>query len=291
MDIPVDLEVQVDWLYEATTWGSFYASKTLEQINQEEHLLARREFHARGGYNQFFYPREPPPYIGSQEFRNSVSSLNLVGDLSHAHTLLVSAAVYGDDQLADRLLEVTGIDPNFSNEYGESLMVVACKGGNLPVVRVNTSSSFCVLYLMEFQLLAHRGATASIYDGEKVIRQPALHWLVAFDNADLVEASKILHAAHAGIGKYTDMQWSHPSVDIPGTFPRAAPLHYAIFSGRDQVVSLLLQHWPEQINYTGTDIDGRTPLEYALSVHRLNEVRVLIKNGALMTLKQTKTVS
>ena len=108
--------------------------------------------------------------------------------------------------------------------------------------------------------------------------------LVAFDNVDLVEASEILYAAHAGMGKCTDMQWSHPSVDIPGTFPRAAPLHYAIFSGRDQVIGLLLQHWPEQINHTGTDIDGRTPLEYALSVHRLNEVRVLIKNGALIDL-------
>ena len=178
IDILVDLEVQVDWLYEATTWGSFYASKGLEQINQEEHLLARREFHARGGYNQFFYPREPPSYIGSQEFRNSISSLRLVGDLSHAHTLLISAAVYGDEQLADRLIEVTGIDPNFTNEYGESLMVVACKGGNLPVVRVNPNSSFCVLCLTKPQLLANHGATTSIYDREKVLRQPTLHWLV-----------------------------------------------------------------------------------------------------------------
>jgi hypothetical protein len=135
-DIPIDLMTQVDWLYEAATWGSSYAARSLEQLDPEELLLARREFHARGGYNQFFYDRDPPFYIGSEEFRNSLSSLRLEDDLAHAHTLLVSAAVYGDEKLADRLLEVHGIDPNYNNEHGESLMVLACKSGNLPVLRV-----------------------------------------------------------------------------------------------------------------------------------------------------------
>jgi hypothetical protein len=125
--VPVDEEKQIDWLFEAVTWGSFFAGGSLRRLDVQEYQLARQLFHSYGGYNQFFYPRNPPPYIGSEDFRNSISCLNLGADIATASALLESAAIYGDVLLTQRLLEVPGVDPNFVNKYGESLVVLCCK--------------------------------------------------------------------------------------------------------------------------------------------------------------------
>jgi hypothetical protein len=136
MVAPIDEEKQMDWLFEAVTWGSFFAGGSLRRLDVQEYQLARQLFHNYGGYNQFFYSRNRPPYIDSEDFRNSISSLNLDADIANASALLEAAAIYGDAPLAQRLLEVPGVDPNFTNEYGESLVVLCCKGGHLDVLKV-----------------------------------------------------------------------------------------------------------------------------------------------------------
>jgi hypothetical protein len=142
MVAPIDEEKQMDWLFEAVTWGSFFAGGSLRRLDVQEYQLARQLFHNYGGYNQFFYSRNRPPYIDSEDFRNSISSLNLDADIANASALLEAAAIYGDAPLAQRLLEVPGVDPNFTNEYGESLVVLCCKGGHLDVLKVFSAHLF-----------------------------------------------------------------------------------------------------------------------------------------------------
>lgn len=139
--IPVSMETQVDWLYEAAVWGSFYAKKCLERLDKKELSFAREEFHYRGGFNQFFYSRMPPPYIASEEFRCSMSSLELENHPSQSQALLETAVIYGDRLLVERLLQVPGIDTDVLNKYGESLIVLCCKGGHLEVLKVRMLST------------------------------------------------------------------------------------------------------------------------------------------------------
>ena len=53
--IDVDEETQLDWLYDATVWGSAYAGQSLQFKSPLVYDSARQMFHRRGGYNQYFY--------------------------------------------------------------------------------------------------------------------------------------------------------------------------------------------------------------------------------------------
>jgi len=52
------------------------------------------------------------------------------------YSLLQSAAIYGGRALAKYLLEHKGADPNFRNQFGESLLLLCSKGGHLDVLEV-----------------------------------------------------------------------------------------------------------------------------------------------------------
>lgn len=138
--VPVPLETQLDWLYEATSWGSFYAGDSLQRLSQTEYESARAAFHKKGGYNQYFFSGDPPAHIGSAEFRHSMSYLTVSKDTETVSLLLRSAAIYGDDLLTAHLLQEYSPDPNLSNQFGESLLVLACKGGHIKVLKVILSS-------------------------------------------------------------------------------------------------------------------------------------------------------
>ena len=135
--VPVPLETQLDWLYEATSWGSFYAGHSLHRLSQIEFESARSAFHRKGGYNQYFFDGDTPAHIGSVEFRNSLSYLNIGKDTEIVNQLLQSAVIFGDDLLTAHLLQEYSPDPDLSNQYGESLLVLACKGGNIKVLKVD----------------------------------------------------------------------------------------------------------------------------------------------------------
>jgi ankyrin repeat protein len=113
--------------------------------------------------------------------------------------------------------------------------------------------------------------------------------LIAFEEDQALEAATLLRAAGAGDMEGEEIKWPHPSIDLPGTFPRAAPLHHAIYCARDKVLETLLRLWPEHINHTGSKIEGRTPIEYAISLNRASAVEILIEHGALSDLEANKT--
>lgn len=138
--VPVSLETQLDWLYEATSWGSFYAGYSLQRLSQVEYESARTAFHKKGGYNQYFFGGDPPTHIGSAEFRHSLSSVTVCNDTGTINQLLQSAVIYGDDLLTAQLLLEFSPDPNLTNHFGESLLVLACKGGHIKVLKVDLSS-------------------------------------------------------------------------------------------------------------------------------------------------------
>ena len=129
----VNEDLQLDWLYEAVAWGSWAAEKTLRSMDAELYIQARRDFHVRGGYNQYFYPNEPPQYIGSGE---SIEGRDDIDDL------LLNAAIYGDRRLMEACIKAGG-DPNACNKYGETLVVLCCKGGHLNILEVCSRSIHC----------------------------------------------------------------------------------------------------------------------------------------------------
>ena len=131
-------ETRLDWLYEATVLGSFFAASALQKVQTEEYSFARAEFHAAGGYNQSFYRKEPPEYINSQQFRYSLISGQ---PLESLEVLGLSAAIYGDVELLKKVIR-HGLDSNTTNNVGESLLVAACKAGHLTVVEVCLTALF-----------------------------------------------------------------------------------------------------------------------------------------------------
>jgi hypothetical protein len=146
IQLTVDHEQQLDWLYEAVAWGSWTAAHTLQLMDKDLYKQARLDFHARGGYNQYFYPGQPPQYIGLNDFIKSLGSkANENEDISE---LLQAAAIYGDQRLIETLINKFGGDLNACNEFGESLVVLCCKSGHLDILEACTLSS--LLPMMRF---------------------------------------------------------------------------------------------------------------------------------------------
>lgn len=133
--LDIDEDLQLDWLYEAVAWGSWTAEKTLRTIDADLYIQARQDFHSRGGFNQYFYPNQPPACIGSGK---PIEGRDDVDDL------LLNAAIYGDKELAEACIQAGG-DPNACNEFGESLLVLCCKGGHLGVLEACLSLLLFVL--------------------------------------------------------------------------------------------------------------------------------------------------
>lgn len=134
--IDVDEETQLDWLYDATVWGSAYAGQSLHLKSSLVYDSARKMFHRRGGYNQYFYDWEPPPHIRSKQFISSLAASGISMEPHHLNALLQSTAIYGDVALAKHLVQDQRIDVNLVTRFGESLLLLCCKGGHIDVLEV-----------------------------------------------------------------------------------------------------------------------------------------------------------
>lgn len=130
----LELEEQVDWLFEATAWGSFAAAECLKKLDLESFHAARAAFHRAGGYNQFFYSQDPPPWIHSAEF---VQSVTRESDLQ---AFAQAAVIYGDITLLRNLLRVHELCPSLTNKWGESLLLLCCKAGHLDILKACRSN-------------------------------------------------------------------------------------------------------------------------------------------------------
>jgi hypothetical protein len=134
--IPVSKDAEFDWLFEATAWGSFTASSCLRRLDSDLWAEAREHFHRSGGYNQYFYPQQPPEYIRSSEFIASLDLEYYKAKGTELNTLAESAAIYGDAVLIRHLIENLGVNPSLTNRWGETLLVLCCKGGHLNILEV-----------------------------------------------------------------------------------------------------------------------------------------------------------
>jgi len=141
-EVGIDEDTQLDWLYNACLWGSVHAAPVLRRKNPSVYGDARKEFHARGGYNQYFYNNQSPSHINSDEFLWGLQSKAYQPDAEHMADLLQSAAIYGDAALAKFILESGEVDSNLCNRYGESLLVLCCKGGHMDMLCVSPMINF-----------------------------------------------------------------------------------------------------------------------------------------------------
>ncbi|KAG8529893.1 uncharacterized protein KY384_005374 [Bacidia gigantensis] len=222
--ILTDKERQLDNLYDAAIWGSFYAAVSLQRTDSNEYKLARDQFHARGGYNQYFYCHEAPPYIGSAEFRTCMSQTGWSPGVEPLSVLLQSAVIYGDALLLHLLLDRHDMDANQTTRHGESLLTLCCKGGHLAVLKT----------------LVEAGATTYVNEDD-VERESPLHWLIAFEDDKISFAMELLQQTGACIGPAPTLAWNHPTIDFPGKFPRATPLHFAIYHNSMASVDAILK--------------------------------------------------
>lgn len=136
-EVDIDEDTQLDWLYNACLWGSVHAAPILWRKSPRVYEDARKEFHARGGYNQYLYNNQSPPHIKSEEFLGVLQSKVYQPDAEHMANLLQSAVIYGDAALARFIVESGKVDVNLCNRYGESLLVLCCKGGHIDLLHVS----------------------------------------------------------------------------------------------------------------------------------------------------------
>ncbi|KAF1830818.1 ankyrin [Decorospora gaudefroyi] len=246
----LDLDEQRDWLFEATAWGSHIASACLYRLSASEFGEARAAFHKSGGFNQFFFAQEPPSYIHSGEFIASLTKQH--GD---TEALGQAAAVYGDVTLLKRLIE-HGLDPNLVNSWDESLLLLCCKGGHLNVLK----------FLLQSGATLKSSATES-----------PLHWLIAFDDADVEEAAQLLSST--ATNTMPDMTWNHPSMDLPGRFPLGSPLHFTAFVDGCTPLRAAIEYWKIPLGWQGAS--EITPLEFGICRRKIKTSEVLLRHGAL----------
>ena len=143
----VDEETQLDWLYDACIWGSGFASHVLKGKNPSVYRSARQMFHQRGGFNQYFYDCEPPAHIGSKQFISALAAHGIETEPEHLNALLKSATIYGDVALAQQLVQHEKIDLALTTAFGESLLLLCCKGGHIDVLQVLPLLHFsCLIY-------------------------------------------------------------------------------------------------------------------------------------------------
>ncbi|KAF8535131.1 hypothetical protein BDD12DRAFT_912978 [Trichophaea hybrida] len=266
--LTVDHELQLDWLYEAVAWGSWTAGHTLQLMDQDLYKQARLDFHARGGYNQYFYSGQRPQYIGSDDFIKSLGSKSKGNeDISD---LLQAAVIYGDRRLVETLIKNVGGDLNACNEFGESLVVLCCKSGHLDILEALKS-------------LVKLGASARTHDdcGMK-LRESALHWVVAFDNDKLERAADILFQAGSQLDD--DIDWYHPCIELHGIFPIGGPLNYALKAYSFHAIKVLLQRaasigvLKDVFSFKGSG--PNYPVEYAIAQQAPDMLHELVQYGA-----------
>ncbi len=134
--IPIPLETQLDWLSEAVAWGSFFAGASLQRLDPHEFQLSRKEFHKRGGFNQYFYPRKIPREVEYDSARVTLLANSDVAPRDNMYDLLECAVIHGDSAFVKKLISLPGINPDYTNQYGESLLLLCCKGGHLETLKV-----------------------------------------------------------------------------------------------------------------------------------------------------------
>ncbi|KAJ3548162.1 hypothetical protein NM208_g1145 [Fusarium decemcellulare] len=259
----LDLDEQTDWLFEATAWGSHIAGTCLGRLSPTDFDDARKAFHRAGGFNQFFYPQDPPSYIHSEEF-----SSGLTKDRSGLEELAQSAAIYGDVVLLNRLIKDFNLDPDLTNCWGESLVVLCCKGGHVKVLK--------------FLLDCGAGIVPDDY------RECPLHWLIAFDVDEVKEAAELLTLKMAWTEATSDMVWNHPSIDLPGRLLLGSPFHYASFFDSSAAIFALLNHTDLSPSWQGSS--EISPLEYAITRRKVHASKELISKGALKTQDKSRNV-
>ena len=139
-NMPVDRETQIDWLFECTAWGSFTAGAFLHRLDPEQYAEARTHFHKSGGFNQYFYANQPPHFIHSKEFAGSLDKSFYQDKRGELQAMAEAAAIYGDATLMKTLIQSLDVDPMLQTRWGETLLVLCCKGGHLDVLKVTHDS-------------------------------------------------------------------------------------------------------------------------------------------------------
>ena len=108
-----------------------------------------------------------------------------------------------------------------------------------------------------------------------------MHWLIAFDDDSIEEAASLLRSAGVDLDHAPEITWNHPSIDLPGMFPRATPLHFATYCANNVCAEAILKRWPHHINHIGPIEEMGTPFSYSITLLRADIADLLHRYHAL----------
>ena len=215
----------------------------------------------------------------------------------YGNTLLIEASSSGNDKILEYLLDTdSSLINHFSPFNGlpifaavgaknlHAVKALVAKGANLKIL-VNDDSILrdAVFYgaddILEF-LLQQSAGRALLYQVDSRGYRP-LGLAVKKQN---IKAVKLLLAAEkeAG-GVMSGIEQAYGSILAGMLTPTPPPFHLAVESGNREIIKLLIEGLPAEIN--SHDANGATPLHYALVNERFDIFNDLIAAGADPTAK------
>ena len=270
-----DSRQMLEWLYDATSTGSYTAYQRLAQLDEERARDARQEFMVSGGYNPEGFTL--PQSLSSIQIGDSPDPDLIIDEF--ANRLLHAAAVAGDTNAIRKLLDINA-DNNVGNGAGETPLYKACLSARCESI----------------ELLLKLNANATVRVGEYGIT--CLHWLFNFGEDHIHRVAQLLisHGADPNarlkdLTMYSNRRhipWEH----FPFHWPAGTPLHWACATSSLRAAAVLLEHGAHVDQTDSEDNDGLTALQIALFNGNADVTEFLIYRGADCTrLHPTRGIS
>ncbi|RAQ98796.1 ankyrin repeat domain containing protein [Stemphylium lycopersici] len=233
---PMDPEDFIVALYSAVASGSISARTVLRKMAPQRLDQAMKEFRITGGYNierHLLSQRDCDMVVLALRERDDAATVRTLlsqpGMRGTQNTDLHIAALLGKHQLIQEIVSTTGIDINSMNAAGETPLYKACLAGQYESVRS----------------LIKNGANPCIRVSP--LEVSCLHWLFAFQSADMENAASLLisngletQARVLPAGNSGAYEWTG-SVHFPFHWPPGTPLHWAAHAESPDAVDILLR--------------------------------------------------
>ena len=231
MKLPSDLDGQgTHMLMRAVSTGSQFAGAQLKRISNNKYRRAMTNFHEDGGYNCLYSPMSK--LLSTEATSADLSDHALQLD-TKGNRLIHLISGYGSSRALRRLLALRDVDINAQNFNSETGLYLACARGAWHMAKI---------------LLAH-GADPTISNGKPGIT--CSHWLIAFHDDDVYQATKSLKQHGADLNALTleDL----PTMHYPFILPRGSPLHWAVTASREWIIECLLNNAASPTIRNGSD--------------------------------------
>lgn len=252
---PVSPEIETEWLLVALRQGSLTAWSRLQAIDP----LLTREKTCQIPYS-CLHPEANR--IFEEDIRHCVYSPDFT---KVRHAVVQHFARTGDTQSFLYLTSHIPGDNNIQNVFGETPLVVACRGGHATMV------ALLLQHMADPRIATKSGVTA-------------LHFLSAFDDEDIPRIAALLLQHGAELEKQSEQALEYKSTfDCPYMTTGGTPLQWAVIAGNSCAVQTLLDEgadpFTEETHPTDASFIG-SPMMWAATLHQFHLLKVLLACSA-----------